>query len=104
VNSSGLQTTGGRRVNGRTPWKSRQSAFEERGRDPHVALRVLSASSGYEIRRLAAGVSFDATIIRALLVPALMRLLDDANWRMPNWSRVALRLPLRLPAPVIQGG
>jgi hypothetical protein len=31
---------------------------------------VLSASSGYEIRRLAAGVSFDATIMRALLVPA----------------------------------
>jgi hypothetical protein len=27
-----------------------------------------------------------------------MRLLDDANWTMPNWSRVALRLPLRLAA------
>jgi uncharacterized membrane protein YdfJ with MMPL/SSD domain len=67
-------------------------------------LLVLSASSGYEIRHLAAGVSFDATVIRALLVPTLLRLLDDANWRMPNWSRVALRLPLRLPAPVIQGG
>jgi putative drug exporter of the RND superfamily len=60
------------------------------------AFLVLSTSPGYEIKPLAigiaAGIIFDATVIRALLVPALMRLLGDANWWMPNWARVALRI------------
>jgi uncharacterized membrane protein YdfJ with MMPL/SSD domain len=34
-------------------------------------------------------------------VPALMRLLGDANWWMPNWTRTALRLPRPEPAPKI---
>jgi RND superfamily putative drug exporter len=29
-------------------------------------------------------------VIRALLVPALMRLLGDANWWMPDWARTVL--------------
>ena len=33
----------------------------------------------------------DATVIRALLVPALMRLFGDANWWMPEW--LGRRLP-----------
>lgn len=61
------------------------------------AFLVLSTSPGYEIKPLAigiaAGIIFDATVIRALLVPALMRLMGEANWWMPHWSRVALRLP-----------
>ena len=48
---------------------------------------MLSTSPGYEIKPLAiglaAGIVLDATVIRALLVPALMRLLGDANWWMP---------------------
>ena len=47
---------------------------------------------------LAAGIILDATLIRALLVPALMRLFGDANWWMPNWTRIALRLPV-VPEP-----
>jgi RND superfamily putative drug exporter len=39
---------------------------------------------------LAAGIIFDATVIRALLVPALMRLLGDANWWMPEWAKTVL--------------
>ena len=43
------------------------------------AFLVLSSSPGFEIKEfaigLAAGIIFDATVIRALLVPALMRLL-----------------------------
>jgi RND superfamily putative drug exporter len=58
------------------------------------AFLVLSSSPGYEIKvfavGLAAGIIFDATVIRALLVPALMRLLGDANWWMPNWTRSVL--------------
>src|SRR5213080_574978 len=70
------------------------------------AFLVLSSSPGYEIKLfaigLAAGIIFDATVIRALLVPALMRLLGEANWWMPHWTRRALFLPTRretLPAP-----
>ena len=63
------------------------------------AFLVLSSTPGFEIKSLAVGVAagiiFDATVIRALLVPALMRLLGEANWWMPNWTRVALRLPRR---------
>jgi RND superfamily putative drug exporter len=66
------------------------------------AFLVLSTSPGYEVKPLAiglaAGIIFDATVIRALLVPALMRLLGDANWWMPEWTRVALRIPARAPA------
>jgi putative drug exporter of the RND superfamily len=58
------------------------------------AFLVLSSSPGYEIKvfaiGLAAGIIFDATVIRALLVPALMRLLGDANWWMPQWTRTLL--------------
>jgi RND superfamily putative drug exporter len=70
------------------------------------AFLVLSTAPGYEIKPLAigiaAGIIFDATVIRALLVPALMRLMGNANWWMPSWTRVALRLPdgdgvIRLP-------
>src|SRR5438309_2626790 len=58
------------------------------------AFLVLSSSPGFEIKEfaigLAAGIIFDATVIRALLVPALMRLLGDANWWLPHWTRKAL--------------
>jgi len=63
------------------------------------AFVVLSTSPGYEIKPLAiglaAGIVLDATVIRALLVPALMRLLGDANWWMPKWGRIVLRIPRR---------
>ncbi len=66
-----------------------------------LAFLVLSTSPGYEIKPLAiglaAGVIFDATVIRALLVPALMKVLGDANWWMPNWLGIALRVPRREP-------
>ena len=63
---------------------------------------VLSTSPGYEVKELAiglaAGIILDATVIRALLVPAVMQLLGDANWWMPRWTRVVLRIPEREPA------
>ena len=59
------------------------------------AFLVLSTSPGYEIKPLAiglaAGIILDATVVRALLVPALMRLLGDANWWMPDWRRIQAR-------------
>jgi RND superfamily putative drug exporter len=63
------------------------------------AFVVLSTSPGYEIKPLAiglaAGIILDATVVRALLVPALMRLLGDANWWMPKWTSSVLRIPHR---------
>jgi putative drug exporter of the RND superfamily len=69
------------------------------------AFLVLSSSPGFEIKEfaigLAAGIIFDATVIRALLVPALMRLLGRANWWMPSWAETVLfvRRPEQLPEP-----
>jgi putative drug exporter of the RND superfamily len=34
---------------------------------------------------LAAAVLIDATIARAVLLPAVMKLLGDANWYLPRW-------------------
>ena len=69
------------------------------------AFLVLSSSPGFEIKEfaigLAAGIIFDATVIRALLVPALMRLLGPANWWMPEWTRTALRIRTPEPTPTI---
>jgi RND superfamily putative drug exporter len=69
------------------------------------AFLVLSSSPGFEVKEfaigLAAGIIFDATVIRALLVPALMRLLGNANWWMPDWAHTVLFIPrpqLREPA------
>ena len=63
------------------------------------AFLVLSSSPGFEIKEfaigLAAGIIFDATVIRALLVPALMRLLGDANWWMPQWTQSLLLIRRR---------
>jgi RND superfamily putative drug exporter len=67
------------------------------------AFLVLSSSPGFEIKEfaigLAAGIIFDATVIRTLLVPSLMRLLGPANWWMPHWTRRALFIPGREPVP-----
>jgi putative drug exporter of the RND superfamily len=65
------------------------------------AFLVLSSSPGFEVKEfavgLAAGIIFDATVIRALLVPSLMALLGRANWWMPDWTRSALLI--REPEP-----
>jgi RND superfamily putative drug exporter len=73
------------------------------------AFLVLSSSPGFEIKEfaigLAAGIIFDATVIRALLVPALMRLLGRANWWMPRWAATALFVRReRLPEAVADRG
>ena len=69
------------------------------------AFLVLSSSPGYEIKSLAiglaAGIIFDATVIRALLVPALMKLLGNWNWWMPRWTATLLRIPQSDPVPEV---
>jgi RND superfamily putative drug exporter len=59
------------------------------------AFFVLSTSPGTDIKQfgigLAAGIVFDATVIRALLVPAIMRLMGRWNWWLPPWAARILR-------------
>ncbi len=59
------------------------------------AFFVLSSSPGVDIKQfgigLAAGIIFDATVIRALLVPAIMRLMGRWNWWLPHWAARPLR-------------
>jgi len=58
------------------------------------AFFVLSSSPGVDIKQfgigLAAGIIFDATVIRCLLVPSLMRLFGKWNWWMPTFAKKAL--------------
>jgi RND superfamily putative drug exporter len=58
---------------------------------------------------LAAAVLIDATIVRAVLLPATMKLLGDANWYLPSWlewlprldhePRVKEKAPEAVPVP-----
>jgi RND superfamily putative drug exporter len=59
------------------------------------AFFALSTGPGPDIKQfaigLAAGIVFDATVIRALLVPSLMQLLGRWNWWLPGWAATVLR-------------
>jgi RND superfamily putative drug exporter len=65
------------------------------------AFFALSTSPGPDIKQfaigLSAGIIFDATVIRALLVPSLMQLLGRWNWWLPDWIAKVLRTP---PSPL----
>src|SRR6266511_125742 len=68
-----------------------------------LAFFVLSTSPGLDVKQfgigLAAGIIFDATVIRALLVPAIMRLLGRWNWWLPHWAARPLRTRPSVAAP-----
>ena len=61
------------------------------------AFFVLSSSPGVDIKQfgigLAAGVIFDATVIRTLLVPSLVVLFGRWNWWLPQPVARVLRVP-----------
>jgi uncharacterized membrane protein YdfJ with MMPL/SSD domain len=49
---------------------------------------------------LASAVLIDATIIRAVLLPASMKVLGDWNWYLPKWLEwLPQRRQAKLPAP-----
>ena len=60
------------------------------------AFFVLSTSPGTDIKQfgigLAAGIIFDATVIRALLVPSIMTMMGRWNWWLPTWAARVLRV------------
>src|SRR5436190_5203390 len=65
------------------------------------AFFVLSSGPGVDLKQfgigLASGIIFDATVIRALLVPALMRLLGRWNWWLPQPAAKVLFVRERAP-------
>jgi RND superfamily putative drug exporter len=69
------------------------------------AFFVLSSSPGLDIKQfgigLAAGIIFDAVVIRTLLVPSLVRLFGRWNWWLPQPIARVLRVP---PAPLRPAG
>ena len=68
-----------------------------------MAFFVLSTSPGVDVKQfgigLAAGIIFDATVIRTLLVPAVMRLMGRWNWWLPAWAARPLRTTASTPVP-----
>jgi RND superfamily putative drug exporter len=58
---------------------------------PELDVKIMATALG-------AGILLDATVLRALLVPALVALLGRWNWWLPSWAAGALRLPASVPA------
>ena len=61
-----------------------------------LAFVALSAQPGTEVKifatALAAGILIDATIVRAMLVPATVAILGRWNWWLPQWPARVLRV------------
>ena len=66
---------------------------------------ALASAPGTDIKvfatALGVGILLDATVVRALLVPALVSLFGSWNWWLPGWAARALRVEAspRVPAP-----
>ncbi|GAA3441455.1 MMPL family transporter [Planomonospora venezuelensis] len=61
-------------------------AFASLAAAPAVELKIFATGLGL-------GVLLDATVIRALLVPALVSLMGRWNWWLPVWAARLLRVP-----------
>ena len=67
------------------------------------AFAALASSPGTDIKvlgtALGVGILIDATVVRALLVPALVSVLGRWNWWLPEWLAKVLRVPASPLAP-----
>jgi RND superfamily putative drug exporter len=66
-----------------------------------LAFTALASGPGTELKMvatgLAIGILLDATVIRALIVPAVIALMGRWNWWLPRWPARLLRVPPSLP-------
>ena len=69
-----------------------EAAAQGAATSPGTDVKVLGTALGV-------GILIDATIVRALLVPATMRLLGDWNWYLPKWLEWLPKLEHSEPAP-----
>jgi putative drug exporter of the RND superfamily len=67
-------------------------AFGSLASAPDTDIKVLATGLGF-------GILLDATVVRALLLPALVSLLGDWNWWLPKPVARLLRVPERTPPP-----
>jgi RND superfamily putative drug exporter len=70
-------------------------AFASLASAPNTDIKVLATGLGV-------GILLDATIVRALLVPALVSLLGRWNWWLPGGLARVLRVPASRPVPAIE--
>ena len=68
-------------------------AFISMASGPETDVKMLATG-------LAAGILLDATVIRALIVPAVISLMGRWNWWMPRWPARLLRVEPSLPRRV----
>jgi len=71
-------------------------AFVSLASGPETEIKVLATG-------LAAGILLDATVIRALLVPAVVSLFGRWNWWLPSWPARLLRVEPSLPPRAVRG-
>jgi len=71
-------------------------AFTSMASGPDTSVKMFATG-------LAAGILIDATIIRALLVPAVISLMGRWNWWLPTWPARLLRVEPSLPRRVATG-
>ncbi len=88
---------------GRPRDRSHRPTGDQRGADPVPRLRRDGQRAGHPVKMIAtglgAGIILDATIVRALLVPAAVALLGRFNWWLPHPVARVLRVrPSHVPA------
>jgi putative drug exporter of the RND superfamily len=71
-------------------------AFMSLAAGPQTDVKILATA-------LAAGILLDATVIRGLIVPAVVALMGRWNWWLPNWPARLLRVEPSLPRRVAPG-
>jgi RND superfamily putative drug exporter len=66
-----------------------------------LAFTAMASGPGTELKMvataLAVGILLDATVIRGLVVPAVIALMGRWNWWLPTWPARLLRVPPSLP-------
>jgi RND superfamily putative drug exporter len=63
-------------------------AFNSLASGPQTDIKVFATGLGF-------GILLDATVVRMLLVPALVSMFGRWNWYMPGGVARALRMPVR---------
>jgi RND superfamily putative drug exporter len=71
-------------------------AFTSMASGPDTSVKMFATG-------LAAGILIDATVIRALIVPAVISLMGRWNWWLPTWPARLLRVKPSLPRRVAAG-
>ncbi|HEX5192171.1 MAG TPA: MMPL family transporter [Solirubrobacteraceae bacterium] len=71
-------------------------AFLSLASGPQTDVKILATA-------LAAGILLDATVIRALIVPAVVSLMGRWNWWLPHWPARVLRVEPSLPRKIAAG-